>query len=230
MDIKNVVGDYKNFVFIGGAGSGKSELALNFALWLKNEYQSGECHFFDLDMTKPLFRSRDLDEYMKSNGISMHFQEQFMDAPTMIGGVRPMLKNSSLFTVLDIGGDFIGARSIGGFQNELNRNDTKIFYVLNAFRPWTSTIEHIDETLGKILGVSHIKLEKLSFINNSNLGAQTSSADFINATLKLEKILEPHVKIEFSTVHENIYGRVSSKQEPPIYPIHLYLNYSWNVE
>ena len=40
----------KNFVFLGEAGSGKSEIAINFALSL---HQQGgkEVHLFDLDMT-----------------------------------------------------------------------------------------------------------------------------------------------------------------------------------
>ena len=47
-----------NFVFLGEAGCGKSEAALNLAPLLHRE-RGAPVHFFDLDMTKPLFRSRD---------------------------------------------------------------------------------------------------------------------------------------------------------------------------
>lgn len=50
-----------NVVFLGEAGSGKSEIALNFAQALA-ELGGKPVHFFDLDMTKPLFRSRDRRE------------------------------------------------------------------------------------------------------------------------------------------------------------------------
>ena len=49
--------ELNSVVFLGEAGCGKSEIAVNLALRLA----AGErpVHFFDLDMTKPLFRSRD---------------------------------------------------------------------------------------------------------------------------------------------------------------------------
>jgi len=45
-------GVWHNFVFLGEAGSGKSEIAISFAKALA---KAGDkpVHFFDLDMTKP---------------------------------------------------------------------------------------------------------------------------------------------------------------------------------
>ena len=54
----------KNFVFLGEAGSGKSEIAINLAFDLARKCNR-KIHFFDMDMTKPLFRSRDLSEELK---------------------------------------------------------------------------------------------------------------------------------------------------------------------
>ena len=76
-----------NVVFLGEAGSGKSELALNFAQALA-ELGGKPVHFFDLDMTKPLFRSRDRREALETLGVEVHYEAQFMDAPTLTGGVR----------------------------------------------------------------------------------------------------------------------------------------------
>ena len=59
----------KNFVFLGEAGSGKSELAVNFARQLARRTQR-EVHFFDLDMTKPLFRSRDAAGELEQAGVT----------------------------------------------------------------------------------------------------------------------------------------------------------------
>ena len=35
IDIKPLIGEHVNFIFVSEAGSGKSEIALNFAHWLK---------------------------------------------------------------------------------------------------------------------------------------------------------------------------------------------------
>lgn len=52
------IGKAKNIVFIGEAGSGKTETAVNLALRLARE-DGRAVHFFDMDQTKPLFRARD---------------------------------------------------------------------------------------------------------------------------------------------------------------------------
>lgn len=50
-------------VFLGEAGCGKSELAVHLALSLAGKGR--EVHFFDLDQTKPLMRSRDAQELLE---------------------------------------------------------------------------------------------------------------------------------------------------------------------
>ena len=90
----------RNFVFLGEAGSGKSEVAVNLAFYLKEKGML-PVHFFDLDMTKPLFRSRDLCGELEEAGVSFHYEEQFYDAPTMVGGVQKLLKEDC-FTILDV--------------------------------------------------------------------------------------------------------------------------------
>ena len=167
-----------NFIFIGEAGSGKSEIAINFAIDLAAN-SNKSIHFFDMDMTKALFRSRDLSEKLINLGIKVHYQEQYMDAPTLVGGVNRLLKDEDSIVIMDIGGDYIGARSIGGFAPLLNKDNTVIYYVLNSLRPWSYDIEHIDGTLSQILKVSHINLDKIKLIDNSNLGIETKEEDYL---------------------------------------------------
>ena len=85
-------------------------------------------------------------------GVHFHHEEQFYDAPVLVGGVNMRLKDENSYVVMDVGGDHIGARAIGGYAPRLNRSDTMVYYVLNAFRPWSADIEHIDGTWGRFLG------------------------------------------------------------------------------
>ncbi|GHS85702.1 hypothetical protein AGMMS49957_02350 [Synergistales bacterium] len=217
----------KNFIFVGEAGSGKSEIAINFSKLLVGSRERA-VHFFDMDMTKPLFRSRDVKETMEREGVVFHHQEQFMDAPTQVGGVVGSLKDHMRHVVMDVGGDHIGARSIGAFAPYINSDDTQIYYVLNVFRPWSFDIAHIDETLGKILGVSHIKLDKLRMINNPNSGRTTTKEEFISGSKKMLEIVAPYAEIDFACVREEIYEEVKGSIETPIMPLHLYLTYPWS--
>lgn len=216
----------KNFIFIGEAGSGKSEIAINFAIDLAAN-SNKRVHFFDMDMTKALFRSRDLSEKLINLGIEFHYQEQYMDAPTLVGGVNRLLKDEDSIVIMDIGGDYIGARSIGGFAPLLNKNNTVIYYVLNYLRPWSYDIEHIDGTLSQILKVSHINLDKIKLIDNSNLGVETKEEDYLEGSKKMIETVTQYMSIEFSCVKRELYENVAEKVQLPIVPIDLYLTYQW---
>ncbi len=224
--LKTLIGEHVNFVFVGEAGSGKSEIAINFAKWLV-DLADKPVHFFDMDMTKPLFRSRDVCEQLEEAGVIFHYEEQFMDAPTVVGGVNMLLKDESCYVIMDVGGDYIGARSVGGYAPKLNKDTTIVYYVLNAYRPWSNDIEHIDETLGKILGVSHIQLGRLHMVNNPNNGLTTTKAEFIEGMKKMEEMMAPYIQVDFACVREDLYEEVKDSSDTPVFPIHLYLTYPW---
>ncbi len=216
----------KNFAFVGEAGSGKSEIALNFAHYLK-ENTDKTVHFFDMDMTKPLFRSREVSDKLEDLGIVMHYQEQFMDTPTLVGGVRKLLRDEDSLVVLDVGGDHIGARAIGGFAAELNKENAVVYYVLNAFRPWSYDIEHVDSTLLGILSASSVQIKNLKLINNPNVGLNTTQDEFVEGCRIMENIVNPFMSVDFACVNEPLYGDVESKVDVEVMPIHLYLTYPW---
>ena len=148
MKLTDAVGDRSNYVFFGEAGCGKSEIAVNLALALAAEGRR-PVHFFDLDMTKPLFRSRDVAQSMRDGGVTVHFEQQFMDAPTQVGGPSVALRSAACYTILDVGGDYIGAGAVGMYAPLLRQSDTAAFYVVNPYRPWSMELRHIAGVLGR---------------------------------------------------------------------------------
>ena len=104
--ITDLIGTKTNFIFVGEAGSGKSEIAINFAKYLAS-LGNKPVHFFDMDMTKPLFRSRDVIDEVERMGITFHHEVQFMDAPTLVGGVDNHMRDNNCYVVMDVGGDYI---------------------------------------------------------------------------------------------------------------------------
>lgn len=216
-----------NFIFIGEAGSGKSEIAINFAKYLL-EHGDKPVHFFDMDMTKPLFRSRDLQNEIMKMGIQFHYQEQFFDAPTLVGGANPLLKNENSYVVMDVGGNDIGARAIGGFAPKINRENTDVFYVLNSYRPWSGQLRHIDETLSSILYISHIRPDKIRLISNPNLGTMTTPDEVVAGYEITKELIDPVMKIDFLCARSEISEEVQAKITTPVFPIQLYLSYEWS--
>lgn len=219
-------GSQHSFVFLGEAGSGKSEIAISFAKMLTKS-AGRSVHFFDLDMTKPLFRSRDAGTELEQAGVIVHYQEQFMDAPTLVGGVVPLLRDQNSLVVLDVGGDHIGARSIGCFAPYLNSPSTAVFYIINAYRPWSDTIEHIDETLGKILGVSHLKLSQLCLVANPNNGLTTTLEEVVAGYYRTEELVSAYIPLSFACVRDELAEKAAQSLPVPVFPLRLSLTYPW---
>ena len=186
-----------SFAFLGEAGCGKSEIAINLALSLAAQGER-PVHFFDLDMTKPLFRSRDQAVFLEANGVTVHFEEQFYDAPTTAGGVARLLEDAGCCTVLDVGGDYIGARSVGGYAPWLNRPGTVVWYVVNPYRPWSADIE-----------------------------PETAAQEVLEGAAKLQDLLRPYKEIDFYTVKEDLARGLEGRLPGQIVPIRLMLTYEW---
>lgn len=227
MEWLQIAQQHKNFVFLGEAGCGKSEIALNLAHALARQ-GTRPVHFFDLDMTKPLFRSRDLAQELEAEGIHVHFEEQFMDAPTVAGGVMQLLRSPDCYVVLDVGGDFIGARSVGGYAPLLNAAGTAVYYVINSYRAWSLDIEHIDRVLGEVLQVSHVRLENLRLMANCNLGVATTAADVLAGSRQVDQTVGPYKPVQLHCVWEKLLPEVEAERD--WLPLHLCLTYPWEQQ
>lgn len=227
IDCKKLTMNKSNFIFVGEAGSGKSEIAINFAKYLV-DLNEKPVHFFDMDMTKPMFRSRDVKAEIEEMGIIFHHEEQFFDAPTVVGGVNLLLKDENCYVVMDVGGNDIGARAIGGFAPKVNQDNTVVYYVLNAYRPWSGNLNHIDGTLSSILKISRIKLDKIHMISNPNNGVSTTVEEVLEGNLKMLEMIGSLINIDFTCVNESLYEKVKASTDIPLMPIHLYLTYPWN--
>ncbi len=216
-----------NFILIGEAGCGKSEIALNLARFFADNTDK-PVHIFDMDMTKPLFRSRDLINDDGLDGINFHFEEQFYDAPTVVGGVRELLADPESIVVMDVGGDDIGARSIGGFMMGAKKDSLCVMYVLNYYRPFCRDIDHIDKFLSEILAVSRLTLEDINFVDNPNAGITTTAQETIDGTKSMHDIITKYRDIEMLCIREDLFDDVVPFiDQEKAFPIHLYLTYEW---
>ena len=202
-----------NSVFLGEAGCGKSELAVHLALELAA--QGHEVHFFDLDQTKPLMRSRDAEALLTGAGVTVHFERQCADAPTQVGGLVPLLLDARKAVILDVGGNDTGARLIGGYAHLLK--DADVWFVVNPYRPWSSTTEHIDGTLSAILRASRLKMPR--FLLNPNLGADTTPEEFLAGVAQGLAMLSPYVTVEAAAVPAALYEQVQHQTALPLIPI-----------
>ena len=213
----------KNFVFIGEAGSGKSEIVLNIANKLAQE-TGRPVDLFDLDQTKPLYRSRDMKEDFAGRGVTIHYQDQYLDAPVMVGGVRVSLVSDN-YTLLDIGGGHQAAKFAGAYSDLLSKDDAVPVYIINPYRPWTKSVDAIDGTMSHILG--SMRLDHIYILANPNLGYATTVDEFTEGLEKTDALLEGFTTVNSACVRRDIYEEAKARTDKTLVPIDLFLTYSW---
>ena len=213
----------KNFVFIGEAGSGKSEIVLNIANKLA-QTTGKNVDLFDLDQTKPLYRARDLKEDFAGRGVTIHYQDQYLDAPVMVGGVRVSLVSDN-YTLLDIGGGHQAAKFAGAYSDLLSRDNSVPVYIINPYRPWTKSVEAIDGTMGHIL--RSMRLDHIYMLANPNLGYATTVNEFMEGLDKIDSLLDGYTVVNSACVRRDIYEEAQAVTDKHLVPIDLFLTYSW---
>lgn len=212
----------KNFVLLGEAGSGKSEIALNLAAVL-TQRRNQQVHFFDLDQTKPLFRARDVCAHPSQRQVRHHFQEQFYDAPTQVGGLIPLLLDPEACVVMDVGGNEIGARLVGGYAQCLNQENTAVWYVVNPYRPWNESVEQIDATMSSILRAARIR--RFHIVCNPNLGCETTPQDVLRGLEDARRLIEPYMPIGLVCCAAPLWDAVHSECRLPLFSLQLHLDH-----
>ena len=168
-------------LFCGHYGSGKTNLAVNYALSLRRK--GLEVSLADLDIVNPYFRSKDSAGQLEEAGvrvIALPFANSSVDLPSLPSSAYSLVQDRSRYAVLDIGGDDRGAYALGRFVPYiLEENNYDMFYVVNFYRPLTTCASDALEVLREIEGACGLAFTGI--INNSNLGAETT-AESIEAT------------------------------------------------
>lgn len=211
------VPEQKNLVFIGEAGSGKTETAVNLALRMVRE-GGRRVHFFDMDQTKPLFRARDCEAQLEREGVVFHFQAQYLDAPTVASGVIETLRDESSAVLMDIGGGAHGSHMIGQFSHLLNSENTRVLYIVNPFRPWSGRREDIDVTMRRVLGAA--RLDSFSLVANPNFGPDTRPEDILEGLRRFSGLFPGEEPI-FVCALEGLCSELAGQVREPLLPIRL---------
>ena len=155
-------------IITGHYGSGKTEIAINMALKLKEEHPN--VVICDMDIVNPYFRTNDARSMLEEKGIrviSPDYASTNIDIPVLPGDILSVFTDKDCYAVLDLGGDDDGAVALGQFFRYLKDEDYEMYFVLNALRPDTSNIEDIKMLAANIEYISRAKITGV--INNTNL-------------------------------------------------------------
>ena len=161
------------YIVIGAYGSGKSEFSLHLAQSLNTPEH--EVVLADMDVVNPYFRSRDVQEEFAALGIEVIAPEgQFKhaDLPMLSPRIKGAIENPAKTVILDVGGDPAGCRTLGRFVDAASLRGYEMLFVVNTFRPFTSSVEEVLRMKDQLEFASKLKITE--FVCNNNLMEHTT--------------------------------------------------------
>ena len=172
-------------LFAGHYGSGKTNIAVNYAYKLAREGK--RVCIADLDIVNPYFRTKDSANELEALGITLvspQYANTNVDLPALPAESYRLVQDKSVYGIMDIGGDDRGAYALGRFADAIKaEDDYRMAFVVNCYRPLTSTVEDTVEIMKEIEAACGLRFNCI--VNNSNLGDETTpdtvrdSLDFV---------------------------------------------------
>ncbi len=172
---------------VGHYGSGKTEIALSLALGARKAGR--EAAVVDLDIVNPFFRSAEQGAYLAARGVEMiapPYALTGVDLPVLAADVLSVFERPSLYAVLDVGGDDAGAAALGRFKPQFDAHPAEVFYVVNAYRPFSKTAAQVIGMMDRIAARARVQITGL--INNANMGRETSADDLLLGQALLDQV------------------------------------------
>jgi len=200
-------------VIVGNYGSGKTEVSINLAVKRKHAGLEDVC-IADLDLVNPYFRTREARGSLSELGIDVIVPpEEYLhaDLPVLSPAIAGMIRQPGQLTLLDVGGDGVGAGVLATLADSLRNKSVHMLQVVNPFRPFTDTVEGCLRIHDEIEKTSKMAISGI--IGNANLIDETTvediywGHDFVNVLSK-----ESGLPLAFVTVAAELLPEIDSKR------------------
>ena len=208
-------------LFAGHYGSGKTNIAVNYAIQLARDGKA-VC-IADLDIVNPYFRTVDSAEELKKAGmdlISPQFANSNVDLPALPAEAYALVQDTTRFAVMDIGGDDRGAYALGRYVPYIKaENNYRMAFVANASRPLTRTATEALEVMREIEAACGLSFTCI--VNNTNLASETTPETIWHSLPYIDELSAlSGLPVWFHAVKEDIAPALSDTLNT-VFPLHL---------
>jgi len=212
-------------IITGPFGSGKTELALSYAL--ASAASGRATALADLDIVNPYFRAQDHREELERAGVRVAAPNEPLsryELPALPPELRAALTEPSLYTIADVGGDPVGARILGSFRPYLNRDDLELWLVINPWRP--AAVEgELEQVIAGIQREAGLGADAI--ISSPNMGHETTVRDVREGHRRVQEYARDlGLCIRFLAVDERLAAQVADLGIPR-WPMSLRVRPPW---
>ena len=223
-------------VLIGNYGSGKSELALNFAM--QAAARGDRTELLDLDMVNTYFRLTERGKMVEQKEIrlvSPNFACSGIETLSLPAEVSSAFVLDWDTVIFDVGGDDVGATALGRYHRDfmaLEPGALEVLNVVNISRPLASTVEKIHRLQEGMQ--THARLQITGMINNTNLSTMTSADDLWDGYELLRQVVDlTGIPVAYTTGKKDILDAFLARDPDPKYvgkpvAIDVYMHRDWD--
>jgi len=218
---------WKLVILAGHYGSGKTHLAVNLALIMRQSHE--QVAVADLDIVNPYYRTRDAEALLHEAGIrliSSSLAGSNLDAPAMSADAGAIFDDPALYAVADVGGDDRGALALGRYAAKISAHPScQVLFVCNARRPLTASVCDALAVLREIEAAGHIAFTGL--INNTNIGPDTTPEDILRSQPFMDKLSEASgLPVVMTSVCRDLFPALAGKVDG-LFPIDMLKKKEW---
>ena len=214
---------------MGGFGSGKKEIAINYSIFCRKKYN--QVAIVDLDIVNPYFRTREVKDFLNLKGIKVIVPEgkmTYADLPLISPEIKGLIQNSDYHLILDVGGDDVGSVVLGNFEYFIKESNYEMLLVVNSYRPFTQNLAQIMQTAQEIENSSRLKITGI--ISNPNLSIQTNENIIRKGHNLIRQAAQKlNLPIRFICIDKRFSQRIKSENyDEPIFYINRFMKLPWD--
>jgi hypothetical protein len=215
-------------VIVGNYGSGKTEVSINLAL---HRRAAGiDICVADLDLVNPYFRAREARGLLTERGIKVALPPEVYlqaDLPILSPVVAGIIRNPARLTILDVGGDDVGATVLSALADSFQGRCVRVLQVVNPFRPFTDTVEGCMHVAARIEAASRLSINGI--VGNANILDETQPEDIYTGHAFCRKLAAASgLPLEFITAASDMLPRLElDRFKCPVLPVARQLVPPW---
>ena len=107
-----------------------------------------------------------------------------LDTPAITPQILGAIQQLDRPVVLDVGGDRQGARALGQYHSAIRQRRHVMYFVVNPYRPFTSTLSGLARSIAEIEASSRLNVSSL--VSNPNLVGETTATTITEGHARIE--------------------------------------------